>query len=666
MEQNHWRDLSARSALLYVVVTCYISQHMWINAMAQKCLSDSFPDDVDSTEWEMRGNLSTQQPYVLSVFDGMKNAIKNCDAGARVVQYESIGKAVFLEGVRPKIWKQEEQFGFNNARTLVNLLAAAPPQRGNAETIDTSQQCSSNGGVACPTGGPSSNCQCAECNIWFNDIFLDTLLQSAVESHSRINASGMCLRNSPYTAQCRDVTIVDGQPTKQQRDINLTQCSEPWLWGQPNATFSSTNLSSITIDQNVSIVPSDWTSPSNKYTAVSMPRLKRSLISWSTVHAQCLPRETPNWVHISTVPLIAICSKHLVSVGMCSETEAAASQLVMVGSSWIAVSLNSYDIKQCSTGASSSDDVFVGSALCSYVHAPSRNYDTERTVPMSTKPVNKSMTCTNIGGKGFSANSYSCGCPVGSYYKVDLASNTSSRPSTERHSYPGDLVSTLVLRAGEAHDVYTSLCAVCDPGCNMCQNSSTCKKRDDNQNLRIPLLVITLLIVLVAVVIGGSFFKTRESQLLLSSVSFYLQAILVSAMLAYLEAVVLFPKLDNTICALQPWPRHLGFVLVFGFLFAKLWRVQVLARMPPGSISPGHLDRKIVSCVLTLAMAMVVYLVVWTIIHPPKVEIMFDSEHISYLACSVDWWRYSVHGGKIILQVVYDLHLSVIATTLLI
>lgn len=614
------------------------------------CTSSSFPPEEDAKKAVENRGHDLQQRYVLSVFEAMEEAKNRCSSATGDGQwpkYEAIHKAIFLDGLQSETWMQEEQFGFNNARTLVNLLAAAPPRSASRTSGGGGDQayCSASTS-ACPTGtAPGSQCtgQCTDCNIWFNDIFLDTLSQTAVESHKHIRASGLCLRNSNQTADCREMTVVQNQPIKKQRNIRLhdNQCSEPWLWQQPHAVFA--NKLHITVDRNVEVVPSVWQSGSKaRYTSVDMPRLTRELISWSTAHALCLPNNETQWVHLLTIPLIANCSADLVSVGMCDDSDV--SKIVMVGSSWAAVSLETYNIRQCGT-SQGTKDVFAGSALCSNVHVP---------VAQGRNASNIPLQCENVLNRGFVADSYVCHCPRRTYFSADVALelgfNNSLPDGHSTRSYPGNFIASLVAQNGVITNVSNASCEECEPGCPVCQSSSSCLRPNDPR-LRIPFLVFTGILMCLTVFVAIVLFRYRGSELLLSSVSFYLHFIMFSALLAYVEAVILFPRLDNTICTLQPWPRHLGFILIFGFLFAKVWRVQVLARMPPGSISPGHLDRTIISCIGVMTLLFLIYLAVWTSHSAPVVKIVeFDSKKDGYYAyemCSVDAWRYSIHGGKI-------------------
>eukprot|EP00117_Sycon_ciliatum_P014463 scpid5935/ scgid0378/ Probable G-protein coupled receptor CG31760 len=652
-------------AILVVVLAPVIPATSHTEAAAcRETASASFPSlDIlreDLFNKSQRGSVSHQQ-YVVAVFDAMEEAMTKCKSKsltgnlANNVSYEGIDMAVFMDGAQSRFANEEQQFGFNNARTLVNLLAAAPPraaQKGvgaarSAYCLDESCPTespgvtpSATGDAASPESATASGCECKDCNIWFNDIFLDTLLQSAVESHERIVAAGMCWRNSPDSADCRNVAIVNDFPVKQrQQNVGLSLCTKPWLWEQPMRSFKNfTSYSTIAIDDDVELVPKTWLNNSiitdkDKYAGLSIPQLPNEMISWSTVHAQCRDNDSPQWVHLLTIPLIAKCSQRLASLGMCNSTREL-DEVVMVGSSWIAVSLSSYNINQCADPTRTPpSDVFYGSSLCNKVYTSA----------------NQTLECVDVRS-AFQAYSYNCICPERTYFSPAAAEKGLLENLSQLSSYTGILVKSLVLDgSNHVKAVYNrSACLSCQRGCISCNDSTPCLRKDDLR-LRTPLLLLTLLVMVGAVVVAAVLWKSWDTQIVVSSVGPYLFAILLSAMLAYLEAIVLFSELSDTICAIQPWPRHMGFILIFGFLFAKVWRVQVLARMPPGSISPGHLDKTIVLCISCLASVMLVVLIIWTAVAAPHVTIKTDANENSYELCTVTEWRYAIHGVEVLL-----------------
>ena len=641
----------------------------------------AFPDNSTITSFLADGpsrGSPAHIAYVDEIFAAMGQAEDRCNSTRRTsgargendsadISYELLGKPFFSYSTLTENWWLEAQFGLNNGKTLTNLFAAAPPRASEPPQVsassgeycskwsssslpcsNASNQVNASAGSASARSTVSCKARCTDCNIWFNNLFFFSLLRSTVESKEDIVAAGACVRSGSDTADCREATVIGPksagayQLNSSRWNASTSTCSstedrtEPWHWSMPADIFAA-KMRKIQVAE-VDVVPEPWLSQSksgsnngiyqHNYSQVPIPVLTREQARWSSPMLQC-GRSHSEWVQILTAPIVARCGKRLISLGVCSKADPS-TNLTMVGSSWVTIKLDKYKINQCGKSVSndSSKDVFVNTARCKSLAMDCESLD-------------------NVLGR----NAYGCKCLDGFFIDERKGKSDWHNCSNDERCFNGSKIAAYFpplenprneLSAG-AQPRFS--CSQCQPGCTKCVNLTPCT-RSENPSLNISLLTITLITMLATVIISLIFHKYRNTILVQSSVPIFLHTLLIGALISYLEAVLLYFPLSNTVCKLQPWPRHIGFILVFGALLAKLWRIQILTRVPPGLVSVQYLDRRIMACLVALVGVMVVYLVVWTVVKPPTLILDTDDNTESFQICSYDWWRYTIHIGK--------------------
>lgn len=593
------------------------------------CTAESFPNASTITPFldgSRRGSPDHKR-YVAQFFQAMESLRDSCtpSQSSQRSTFRGISRSMFADGVASRLLARQENFSFNNARTVVNLLSNSPPS-------------SSVSGVRQSYCYDQDSTGCTDCNTWFNDLFMESLIRSTLESQTGITAAGLCFRQSTTEMHCWDATANASVVSTGRRNVLMGSCNESWLWQKPMEDFQAEmNASGFRNRRAVQIVPTTYynSSVASYYDTAAggatIPILESTVSSWSTLHSQCFPSGATDWVLMHTTPVIANCSQRLVNAGFCSSTDL--NQLTMVGSSWVSASVaDAYNITQCGPGSSTStvDNVFRGSETCS-------------SVAVTGNGTHSTLQCVDTA-RGFTPHNYVCVCPDAAYLSADAPGNTTALASRVR-AYLGSFIANKV--GVSVQPATSASCLACQRGCQTCTDSSSCL-RQARFGLRIPLLVIELACMIGVVLVIFFIIRFRDTPVIRSGCPSYLFGILISALVCSTESIILFPRLNNAICAIQPWPRHIGFLFLFGLVFGKVWRVQILSRMPPGRVFVSSLDRAVQNIVYIAGGLFTAYLILWTAIGQSKIEIVYDESGGSYEMCSVDYWRYTIHGGKLL------------------
>jgi hypothetical protein len=91
---------------------------------------------------------------------------------------------------------------------------------------------------------------------------------------------------------------------------------------------------------------------------------------------------------------------------------------------------------------------------------------------------------------------------------------------------------------------------------------------------------------------------------------------------SFLSALVLLPDPTDNLCLAFPWLLGVGFVLLYGCLFIKTWALYQVWRKAThyqrASLTPGYIMR----CLGLALTVEVIFLIIWTVIDPPKVHLV--------------------------------------------
>jgi gamma-aminobutyric acid type B receptor len=104
-----------------------------------------------------------------------------------------------------------------------------------------------------------------------------------------------------------------------------------------------------------------------------------------------------------------------------------------------------------------------------------------------------------------------------------------------------------------------------------------------------------------------------------STLGSFLSSVLITGILmGFASAAVLLPKPTNELCVAFPWLLGVAFVLVYGCLFIKTWALYRVwskaVKYQRTNLTPGY----IVKC-LSLGLSVeIVFLIIWTVVDPPR------------------------------------------------
>uniref|UniRef100_A0A8C7U053 G protein-coupled receptor 179 n=1 Tax=Oncorhynchus mykiss TaxID=8022 RepID=A0A8C7U053_ONCMY len=264
------------------------------------------------------------------------------------------------------------------------------------------------------------------------------------------------------------------------------------------------------------------------------------------------------------------------------------------------VNVQGFDVNQCATG----DAWFANTHQCN------------RT------------TMEPITGQGFRLGQYCCRCKEG-YYKGGALNGS----------------------GGEGGGVcYPALpiCLPCWPGCRRCEDGTPCWVEED-WFLRAGVLAVQgffMLLVFISMLVAYQFRCSRVSEIRASGL-LLLETILFGSLLLYFPVFILYFKPSPFRCILLRWVRLLGFVIVYGTVTLKIYRVlkvflsRTAQRVP--YMSSIHLLRLLGVMVVTVSW----FLCAWTAgvlqnrdRNVPLLIITNTSDGQGFSLCDLDRWDY--------------------------
>uniref|UniRef100_A0A8C7QH83 G protein-coupled receptor 179 n=1 Tax=Oncorhynchus mykiss TaxID=8022 RepID=A0A8C7QH83_ONCMY len=268
------------------------------------------------------------------------------------------------------------------------------------------------------------------------------------------------------------------------------------------------------------------------------------------------------------------------------------------------VNVQGFDVNQCATG----DAWFANTHQCN------------RT------------TMEPITGQGFRLGQYCCRCKEG-YYS----------PPMDGGALNGS--------GGEGGGVcYPALpiCLPCWPGCRRCEDGTPCWVEED-WFLRAGVLAVQgffMLLVFISMLVAYQFRCSRVSEIRASGL-LLLETILFGSLLLYFPVFILYFKPSPFRCILLRWVRLLGFVIVYGTVTLKIYRVlkvflsRTAQRVP--YMSSIHLLRLLGVMVVTVSW----FLCAWTAgvlqnrdRNVPLLIITNTSDGQGFSLCDLDRWDY--------------------------
>ncbi|XP_045187688.2 probable G-protein coupled receptor CG31760 [Mercenaria mercenaria] len=109
-------------------------------------------------------------------------------------------------------------------------------------------------------------------------------------------------------------------------------------------------------------------------------------------------------------------------------------------------------------------------------------------------------------------------------------------------------------------------------------------------------------------------------------------------------------------CTIRIWPQHVGFVILYGSLVIKTWRISMIFTIGARkrvSLPDAVLHKRLA----ILLLAAIAILAVWTTSSPPEISALRTSDNLIFYVCKFGIWEYTVIGAEVIL-LLYGVYLS--------
>ncbi|XP_004345184.1 hypothetical protein CAOG_06435 [Capsaspora owczarzaki ATCC 30864] len=166
--------------------------------------------------------------------------------------------------------------------------------------------------------------------------------------------------------------------------------------------------------------------------------------------------------------------------------------------------------------------------------------------------------------------------------------------------------------------------------------------------LRIAFVAIACFEVFIFILAAIGVFHYRRVRVILSGSPTFLLLMLLGAVWSMFWIILNYQEeLSESICMARIWARHLGFVLIYGALFLKTYRIASVFNTK-SSTNAGHLTDRVLLFRFVLIVAYgCVMLVAWSVSHPPQVTTMVHNNE-SYEVCEVTWWDNAMYIQELI------------------
>lgn len=260
---------------------------------------------------------------------------------------------------------------------------------------------------------------------------------------------------------------------------------------------------------------------------------------------------------------------------------------------------------------------------------------------LGTHKCKPSTQCEPIPNQGFKRGSYRCTCKRG-YYYPDVNANTKA--------FNGSVIEEEYDKKQEGRPTnYDDQfdCVPCSEGCEECVDGSNCVYHVKLLP-RVILISVDGLVALMAAALGAVVFMFRGSKIFEVASPIFLEIVLFGSVLMYASLAAAYVNPSVVSCAVEVWLYQCGFFLVYGTLALKVWRVSVSfrARSPRRvEVTEGVMAGRLV----ILCSCLIVYLLVWTLLMPPKV--IDSTSDLRFKQCFLGDMRYVNLSGNFILLI---------------
>ncbi|CAI9715955.1 probable G-protein coupled receptor CG31760 [Octopus vulgaris] len=306
------------------------------------------------------------------------------------------------------------------------------------------------------------------------------------------------------------------------------------------------------------------------------------------------------------------------------------------GVATIDIELTNIDINQCDVQGDITQDI-------------NQNAEAKKMVDIfrGTHSCQKTTKCVHVPKCGFRRGCYICKCLDGYYF-----------PYKDQHAqyFNGSDLEDFYgqNKLNSSNELNNFQCLPCARYCDTCIDSSPCMHQP-NIAIRVMILVmsaITLLIMIALAVVVCH----KRSQLVIKSASpiFLLMMCLGGSIMSFEEFILYFEPTD-LICQVTIWWKHLGFVVMYGALILKTWRISIIFK--EGKVKRVNLpDTALLQRMIPVLAVTIAGLMAWTLDCPPEAVLLETTTSLKYITCSVSLWMYAFYAGEAIM-LLYSVYL---------
>lgn len=303
--------------------------------------------------------------------------------------------------------------------------------------------------------------------------------------------------------------------------------------------------------------------------------------------------------------------------------------LVFRGVATVNIALNTMDINQCSE-----DDLFFAKS--------------HRCDPQSAE-------CEPSEGLGFRRGGYRCRCREG-FYAPALPDDGGGGVINDDTAAAGN---------GEALEAAASAefrCLPCPSRCGgACQRADAAEQREEACFVQYNMAWRTLALGLqgfctsVTVVLMAVVFRLRKSKMFASAMWILLEVILLGALIIYQTIIIRYFEPTTTTCLIEPWFREIGFIVLYGALLLKIYRILAEFRTRKAHRVCVR-DKDLLKYLLGLVLVVAGYMSAWTAVVMDNwekghsiLQVARAAGHRSalrFLVCRALWWDYVTEFGE--------------------
>ncbi|XP_059473728.1 probable G-protein coupled receptor 158 isoform X2 [Neocloeon triangulifer] len=253
-------------------------------------------------------------------------------------------------------------------------------------------------------------------------------------------------------------------------------------------------------------------------------------------------------------------------------------------------------------------------------------------------------TCVFVAGRGFCSGAYSCRCVEGFFDPEGPDNWTGLLPSSETPLGP-------------------RTCVQCPDECQPCKGGRCEAKLQPT--LRAALLATQAVCMTITFVISVAVFRNRKRKPLSSSMWTMLETILFGTFLLYAGVLIRYFNPSVEFCLLETWCREFGFVICYGAIILKLYKILIEFRTRKAHRWVVR-DKDLLKYLTAMVLIAFVYLAghtataLHTLQERPGALMARGRtlQGVSFPTCKPLWWELVTQAGEFGL-LIFGLHLSV-------